>query len=386
MGRVMLVGFSNREEKNVVTYFRTVGVECETLPKIENAIERLSANPPTLIITKKPDQIESLYGLKSVLQTSSPTTPFLVVLPEAKASEGLASMNAGAYDCLSNSLDRFHVLAAAKRATAASGRTLFGAKVKRDKMPWTKMVFCVLVSFVVCQGLMVRWNGEPAKSLNLASATLSGIQWEDRSLWVGNWFESTITHYVLQKGLLARQRTLVAEEIFRMQDSQPILVCDTPDALVTVGFDLKMRTHQRAVGLPTIQTASAPGPNPTGIAWDGEYLWSSDGQTGLLYKHGSDLRVLGAVKSLIGSPAGLTCDGHALWVMGGAPLSVAKLERIRGNYVWRGPFRLSQFLPPDVPPAGMAIGFDRLWVVTGGTPHMISRPLKDIVSQIEGWK
>ncbi len=382
----MLIGFSKKDQLRMDGYFKTVGVTCEMLPGIEAAIEKIPADPPTLVIVPKPDPMESLHNLQQTLKKSAPATPFLVVLNESKAVPALDAMNAGAFDCLPEPLTRFRVLTAAKRAASANGRTLFGKRLKEDKVPWAAITFGILLSFVVGKGLSARWNGAPAPTMNLASATLSGIQWDGRSLWVGNWYDSTITHYVLKKGLTEKGRALIADEIFRMQDSQPILVCDTPDSLVTIGFDLKFRSHQRILGLPTLQTASAPGTNPTGIAWDGVNLWSSDAQTGLIYKHGPDLRVIDTVQSLLPDPSGIAWDGNALWVMGGKPLRLAKLERKGAAVVWRGPYKLNDFTAPDVPPSGMAVGFERLWVVTGGAPHMVSRPLKEIERQLDGWK
>jgi hypothetical protein len=131
----------------------------------------------------------------------------------------------------------------------------------------------------------------------------------------------------------------------------------------------------------------APGTNPTGLAWDGEVLWSADGQTGLLYKHGLDLRVIETMKSIVPSPTGLAWDGDkTLWIVGGNPLRAAKLVRKKNGVVWEGPYALKNFLPDDVPPSGIAVGFGRLWAVSGGTPHMVSRSIHEIESQLEAWK
>jgi hypothetical protein len=54
--------------------------------------------------------------------------------------------------------------------------------------------------------------------------------------------------------------------------------------------------------------------------------------------------------------------------------------------VWEGPYALNNFIPDGVPPSGIAVGFGRLWAVTGGTPHMVSRPTREIESQLQGWK
>lgn len=386
MPRVMLIGFPKRQLLRVEGYFKTAGVSCEAQPSIDKAVEKLPNDPPTVVLTPRPDSIEQLHLLQLTLKQSAPATPFLVVLPETKAAPALEVLNAGAYDCLREPLTQFHVLATAKRAAAAHGRTLIGKKLKEKKTPWAAIAFASLLGLTLMKGLNQRWNGDPLPTLNLASATLSGIQWDERSLWVGNWYDSTITHYLLKKGFTQKQRVLFAEEIFRMADSQPILVCNTADSLVTVGFDLKFRSHQREVGLPTLQTASAPATNPTGIAWDGENLWSSDAQSGLIYKHGPDLRVIDTVKSIIPDPAGIAWDGKSMWVLGGKPLRVAKLERKGASVVWRGPFKLVDFMAADVPPSGMAVGFGRIWVVSGGAPHMTSRSIREISAQLDGWK
>ncbi len=387
MSRVMLIGVEKRDASKIAAYLSEVGVTCETVPTMETALERLPADPPTLIITTQPDQIEPLSALHATLKVSAPATPFLVLLKRPSTDAALSAMRAGAHECLSYPLKRFAVLAATKRASGAYGRKLFGARVKDPHTPWITMVFFTLLGAALFLGISKRWNGGPVAMLNLGSATLSGIQWEGRSLWVGNWVESTVAHYVVRKGMFPKLRKLDSDEVFRMEDSQPILICNTPDSLVTIGFDLKFRSHQRSVGLPTVQTVAAPGPSPTGLAWDGEDLWSSDGQTGLLYKHGTDLRVIETMKSIIPSPAGLGWDGNnALWVVGGTPLRAAKLVRKESGVVWEGPYALKNFLPDGVPPSGIAVGFDRLWAVTGGEPHMVSRSLREIESQLEGWK
>lgn len=386
MSRVTLVGLSKKDSLQFQTYFQTVGVACDFLPNLESLMDKLPADPPTLIVAEKPDQLEALQSLRAVLKVNAPATPFIVTLSNENVLQAMEALTAGAYECLARPYSRLDVLAAAKRATTASGRTLFGAKVKAEKKPWAAIAAGVFLLVMSVGGIKVRLEGPPEPLLNLGSATLSGIQWEGRSLWVGNWVDATVTHYISRKGLFKKQRSLTSDEIFRMQDSQPILVCNTPDAIVTVGFDLKLRTHQRAVGLPTLQTAQAPGSNPTGLAWDGDSLWSSDGQTGLLYKHGPDLRVMNTVKSLLPDPAGLAWDGNSLWVVGGTPLRLAKRTRQGSGWTWTGPYPLKNFLPEGVPPAGMTVGFGRIWMVTGGAPHMTSRAIKDITQTTEGWR
>lgn len=387
MPKVLLVGIGKKEEKRMDAFFKSVGVDCLKVATIDAAIERIPSDPPTLIIAENPDSSGALYSLDSVLKTSAPSTPFLVALPQSSVSKALDAMKAGAYDCLSKPLNRFDVLVSAKRATIANGRTLFSKKLVRPRKNWDVAIFALLFVALIVGGIRSRYNGPPDDVLNLGSATLSGLQWDGRDLWVGNWVDSTVTHYRLRQGFLKKSRTLDTEDIFRMQDSQPILVCRTADTLITIGFDLKMRSHQLGVGLPTLQTFATPGTSPSGLAWDGQFLWSIDSQTGLIYKHGADLRVIETIPSLVPSPTGLAWDGDSLWVLGGAPFVMARLERYGFGHVWRGPFHVTNVLSEMVTPSGLAVGFGRLWLVSGGDPRMSSRSLEEIMSQKnQRWK
>lgn len=384
MSKVLLVGMGARDAKKLETIFLSVGVSCDVVPTYDAAMEKIPADPPSLVIAAKPDRPEPLHGLQSVLSASAPATAWLAALRKPQMPEAIEAMRAGAYDCVSYPFEKFDVLAAAKRACLKNGRTIFAAKVIRPPRRLGPITAACILMISLVLGLVSVRNGPPARRLNLGSATLSGIHWDGRSLWVGNWFESTISHYRVERGLLPSRRIVALEDLYRAQDTQPILLCNTPDALITVGFDLKFRSHQRVVNLPTLQTVEAPGPNPTGLAWDGQYLWSSDGQTSLLYMHGGDLRVMTTIPSILPNPVGIAWEKGALWVLGGSPLRLAKWEPI-GTGVWSGPFEVNNFLPEKVVPTGMAVGFGRLWGVAGGDPWMTSKPLVDLSTPLERW-
>src|SRR5262249_46310445 len=145
--------------------------------------------------------------------------------------------------------------------------------------------------------------------LDLGSATLSGIDWNERTVWVTDWFESTVTRYHVRRGFNLRQRSLIPEENVRFADLKPILICDTPEGPVTVGFDLRMRAHRPIPGWPVIRTHDLPGSNPTGVVWFRNALWSIDGQTGFVYRHDDALNVAERIRCLLPSPQGMATDG-----------------------------------------------------------------------------
>jgi len=58
---------------------------------------------------------------------------------------------------------------------------------------------------------------------------------------------------------------------------------------------------------------AAPGPDPTGLAWDGAYLWITDSTAGYIYQLDKDGTQVGGFASPAPSPRGLDWDGAYLW-------------------------------------------------------------------------
>lgn len=383
MSRVLLIGLPKQDEENFKRHFSSVDVKTEILPTLDSAFEKIPGDPPSLIVTESTETLEPLRALNDVLKTNAPATPFLVVTSNKNSHAALSVMRAGAFDCVARPYNRFQVLAAAKRAAMRSGRTLFTEKVAPRKNPLVPILIAISILFLGSYTSKRLFEGPPPMIMSLGSAHLGGIQWEGRALWVSDWFESTVTRYEAKKGFSSSARDLVTTVIYRMQDSQPILACNTPSALITIAADLKMRIHQRSVGLPTLQAVAAPGTNPTGLAWDGKNIWSCDANTNLLYRHSADLVVLDSVKSILKQPQGLAYDGTSLWVVGGSPLKLARLEQNGDNIIWRGPYPIARIMPDGVTPSGVAIGFNRLWYVSGGDPRIMSAPLSDLTREIK---
>lgn len=385
MSKVLLIGLRAKEDKRVASYFHSVDVATISLPSIESALDKIAGDPPTAIVVERPANAEEIFSLRDVLKQSAPATPFLVILPDARVDLAMPALRAGAYDCLSRPLDRNQVLAAAKRAAKHSGRTLFVPKIKPRQRRTGLVATCAISFLVTALVLGPGRRAKPAPELDLASATLSGLQWNGRQLWVGNWFDSTVTLYEVGRSVFGPSKLLITREVVKLQDTQPILVCDTPKAFVTVGFDLLFRTHRRTSGLPTAAVEKAPGSNPTGIAWFRKSLWSCDSGTGLLYRHDADLKVVESIRSIVPEPSGLAAGG-SLWVIGGSPLKVARLDKSGKGYVWSGPWLVGDLLPEGMSPTGLAVGYKRLWAVAGGDPRMMSVPLKNFTGIPDGWK
>lgn len=385
MSKVLLVGFPARDERRVTAYFRSVDVACDAAPTMESALLKIPKDPPTLVVADRPSRIEEIHGLREVLRQAAPATPFLVVIPESRVDIALPTLRAGAYDCVARPLDKAQVLAAAKRAALRSGRTLFVPKL-RPRRRRAGLVGALAIGFIASASIVsLGTRRSPAPALDLASATVSGLQWDGRRLWVGNWFDSTVTRYELGRSAFGKSTRLLPREVVRLTDIQPILICDTPDAFFSVGFDLTLRAHDRAPGLPVRRSEKVPGTSPAGLAWDGKSLWSLDANSGLLYRHRPDLGVAETVPSIIPDPSGLAAD-DGLWVVGGTPLRVARLERKGDGYVWKGPYPAGSMLAEGVVPSGVTVGHRRLWAAAGGDPVMRSVSLSSLRGIPDLWK
>jgi len=386
MRRVLIAGFKKSEQSAVEKIFSSVQVPCETVESIETAIERIGNEAPALVMAKETESVNTIQSLDMTLKLKSPTTPIIVTLNNKNMEKALDFMKAGAFDCLTVPLTRFDVLVTAKRATKTKGLSLFVEKVTPPNNRSVKLISAVIGLLLLCAGVVNYLQGPPQNILLLDSKYLTGLQWEGRYLWVGDWFNGTVTKFKLGIGLARKWRKLETDSLFRMKDAQPILVCHTPRSLITVGTDLKMRSHKWEVGLPTLQIVPTEGSNPTGLAWDGQSLWSVDGESNLLYRYDAFFRIMESQKSVISNPVGLAWGEDGFWVVGANPLQVAKMERIKNGYVWRGPYVISDWIPKNKKPTGLSVGFKRLWLIFEGETYMVSKSLSEIQKNPVPWK
>jgi len=81
-----------------------------------------------------------------------------------------------------------------------------------------------------------------------------------------------------------------------------------------------------------IRSFPSPGPSPSGLAWDGEYLWVSDDSTDTIYKISSlDGSVVSSFDSPGSDPKDLAWDGTNLWAVEGKEVTMYKLNPASGD-------------------------------------------------------
>ena len=83
--------------------------------------------------------------------------------------------------------------------------------------------------------------------------------------------------------------------------------------LWNAGFGVGIRKISKTGEL--VETIPSPGPQPEGLAFDGEYLWHSDIETNKIYKLDTSGKVICSYKSPSPHTNGLTFDGTYLWAI-----------------------------------------------------------------------
>ncbi len=101
----------------------------------------------------------------------------------------------------------------------------------------------------------------------------------------------------------------------------------------------------------------APGPSPTGMTWDGKYLWIADMKLHTIFKINPDN---GSVISSIPSPglwpAGLAWDGMYLWNVDTVEKRIYKIDPSSGTI-------LQSFDSPTESPRGIVFDQEDLWLL-----------------------
>jgi CheY-like chemotaxis protein len=341
MNQVLVIAKDPAVRDQLRDVSRQSGVSVEALEDLDKALAAAEKEPPVLVLAEDPASDEAMDKLARGLKQHAPVTPLLVYLPRRDGALALRRMAAGAYDCLCPPLTPGDFLAAAKRSVSRTGRRLFTSRRVRPSAWWKSplaMAAAGLAAFLalLALGLSGLW-APPFKIYKLASDHPVSAAADKDALWVVDWSQQNVTGVKVQGGYLSIVR------VHKLQDFQPVAMALAPYYAYTASSDGRLRRHRWDDELSTVAAVPAPGPAPSGLAWDGENLWSCDSYTGKIYQHNARLEAAGEFPAPTKKPVGLAWADGALWIADGERASLWKMTRHGADWKRKGPFPLEVF-------------------------------------------
>lgn len=162
-----------------------------------------------------------------------------------------------------------------------------------------------------CAGAALFWfRPQPADSFALPYAHPVALQWVGDRLWTADWFTQTVYEHRINAGRLELLRSV------KLANTNITGIAVVHDKIfIADSFKKQIQRRRIDAGLSLIDARPSPGPSPSGLFWDGRYLWSSDSQSNKFYQHDpdSELSVLASFKSPGKSPAGMYKDSQYFW-------------------------------------------------------------------------
>ncbi|MBI4422804.1 MAG: response regulator [Elusimicrobia bacterium] len=144
----------------------------------------------------------------------------------------------------------------------------------------------------------------------LVSEHPAALAWVGNRLWTADWFTQTVHEHAAEAGTLRTLRTtsLPHTHITGLAVAKETLFVSDPWR--------KAIQRRKLDGRLTLQgSVKSPGPNPSGLFFDGRYLWSADATQGRFYQHELDdeLTVIASYRSPGKTPVGMFRDDRYFW-------------------------------------------------------------------------
>jgi outer membrane protein assembly factor BamB len=166
----------------------------------------------------------------------------------------------------------------------------------------------------------------------------------------------------------ARQSDFNAIEHYKLDANSPCGLTDNGEDFYLVDryYPGKIYRISKIDG-STIESYDTPGVKPTGITWDGNNFWTTDEDSGMIYKHNTDLSVNTEYTSEDANPSGIFYgDDNKLYV---SDWKAGKIYRYNPQdmeleYTFNGERNFSRYF-------GMGELDNRIWVCEYYTGYII---------------
>lgn len=340
MSQILLIAKDAKTRDELRLAALQAGVSVEPMEDFEPALAEIQKEAPVLVLAENPPSDEIMEKLVATLKSHAPVTPLLVYIHERDTTLALKRMTQGAYDCLCAPVAAGDLLAAGKRAVMRLGRRLLTSRVVRRKSFWERPAVLVpgVMAVLVLVGVVLRGLWAPVfQTYKLGSDHAVALSGDADSLWVADWSQPSLTQFVPKGNFVS------IVNVRKFGDMQPVAVSVAPYYIYTVSLDGNLRRHRRDEAFTVTASVPAPGPAVTGLAWDGENLWSCDAENAMIYQHDNKLEVIAKIPSPMPKPVGLAWAKKSLWVADGEKNVLWRLKRRGAEWQKTGPYTLEAF-------------------------------------------
>lgn len=252
------------------------------------------------------------------------------------------------------------------------------APAAEDRGLWTALACAAALAVLV--GFWAARRSDPGRDFAIPHQHVTALAWSGSTLWTADWVSQSVYKYRLNGGKLEAVTSV------HLPDTTLTGMAASADRLFIADAGRKVIEERRLdEALSLVRSHPAPGPSPSGLYWDGRYLWSSDAAQGRIYRHGGDgnLEVLESFKSPAKSPAGLHKDESFLWS------ADSETRRVYRHRLDKSLSVLSVYALPSMdrgpePLSAFALEGGSIWFARDGRAVVYERPLKSFSERPQG--
>lgn len=386
MKEILLIFQDSDLRSKVSRVLDDAGFKYKTAQTPTEGLRRFQQDRLNVILTQEEiggQPVEELIRQVKGIAVESVLIPFL---KNPSMNRALELMKTGAYDCMEPSFRPGELLGVIRAALERSVPHMPRMEVKLRpfwKKPRVWVAFSAGLLFLAGSAVFyMHWLSRQEEEYRLARirsssmVTLpynhpSGIVYDGESFWVCDWFSQSIYQH-------ARDERFSLLSVHHFSDMSPIAIAWSGAILWAVSTDGRIMKYSLDGKLSLLHSVRAPGPQPSGVAHDGNYLWTADLSRKKIYKHLPDakLTVAGAYHYPGESPVGLFWDGAFLWGVDGASKALIRLrldgQRLLADQVRRFP----EYRKEGFKLVGATSDGSRFWSIAEGPARVIRHRLE----------
>lgn len=231
----------------------------------------------------------------------------------------------------------------------------------------------VAVAVIILLAGKIFFRVPPDAQFSIAYANPSALCSDGKNLLVADWVMQKVYRHVKDKSFS------VAKEYGTDGIEPSGLAFDGKYLWISHSFGHRIyRYKYNDTAFVMAASATSPGPSPSGLYFDGEYLWSLDFQQGKIYKHKTDggLKVLASYDSPAANPCGMFKEGSFFYVGDSSTNRIYKINP--ETFSVAGIYLLPEYENQKMHMSGITWDGKSLWTCSDGIPKVFRHRMKSL--------